>query len=303
MRKRNTGPLPITSIPRSHLDSSQHGSVDVVLKDLKNCSRRLHVALGAFRDEYQVLERLYYKGKNQHRVALFWRRIVEIRRFCRRLDGLHIDQTVDTLRGSFFSPEDIPNNPKMMKGSWTHYPGITLVAMVLQCISMSSALLEKMQEKLLEAYRSFTLAMQSGAFLQLILILIAVVSRMSAVSTELQEILQTMQGIAQRISGILSTPTTLTLSLPTAEAVRDEATDLEHHHQDPSTSDTDIVKPSVLDCAKSAVPTGPARIVVERELKETKVAVKTSKGTKDNEHRRKKKREKPRDEIDDIFGF
>jgi len=51
------------------------------------------------------------------------------------------------------------------------------------------ALLQKMQERSLEAYRSFTLAMQTGAFVQLLLLLIAIVSRLRILSIETQEAL------------------------------------------------------------------------------------------------------------------
>jgi hypothetical protein len=53
-------------------------------------------------NEAQVLERLYYKGKNQHRGALFWRRVGETRRYSARLGGIHIDDVVEILRYSFF---------------------------------------------------------------------------------------------------------------------------------------------------------------------------------------------------------
>ena len=33
-----------------------------------------------------MLERLYYKGKNQHRTALFWQRVAEMRKFGERVD-------------------------------------------------------------------------------------------------------------------------------------------------------------------------------------------------------------------------
>lgn len=92
----------ISSTPRGSFDESRHILIDASLKDLKLCSRRLQTAIGAFGEECQILERVYYKGKNQHRGALFWRRVVEIRRYCDRVRGLHIDNIVDVLRCSFF---------------------------------------------------------------------------------------------------------------------------------------------------------------------------------------------------------
>lgn len=88
--------------PRTSLDHTKHASVDTVLKDLKLCARCLQTLLKAQLSEAHVLERLYYKGKNQHRGALFWRRVVEMRRFCNRVDDMHIDVVVDNFHHSFF---------------------------------------------------------------------------------------------------------------------------------------------------------------------------------------------------------
>lgn len=88
--------------PRTSLDHTKHASVDTVLKDLKLCARCLQTSLKAQLNEARILERLYYKGKNQHRGALFWRRVVEMRRFCNRVDDMHIDVVVDDFHYSFF---------------------------------------------------------------------------------------------------------------------------------------------------------------------------------------------------------
>jgi len=88
--------------PRALLDQTSYAFVDSALKDLKNYSRRLKIVLAAHGDELQILERLYYKGKNQHRSGLFWHRAAEIRRYGGRLDGMHISDVVDVLRFSFF---------------------------------------------------------------------------------------------------------------------------------------------------------------------------------------------------------
>jgi len=90
------------SAPRRLLDESRHALLDVSLKNLKLCSCRLQIALQAFKEEHRILDRTYYKGKNQHRGALFWRRVVEIRRYCGRVDDVHIGSLIEALRSSFF---------------------------------------------------------------------------------------------------------------------------------------------------------------------------------------------------------
>jgi hypothetical protein len=92
-------------VPRALVPHALHNDIDAILKDLKICSRRLHHALDSHADEVQLLDRVYYKSKNQHRGALFWRRVVEMRRYSKRLDKAMILSTVEEIRTSFFGPE------------------------------------------------------------------------------------------------------------------------------------------------------------------------------------------------------
>ena len=90
-------------IARSCLDSKHYSAIDNILKDLRLASQRLADNSSYFRDELILLERLYYKNLNQHRTAVFWRRIVEVRRLGRRIYDASISDMVDSLRYSFFS--------------------------------------------------------------------------------------------------------------------------------------------------------------------------------------------------------
>jgi hypothetical protein len=78
-----------------------------VLKELKSCSRRLQTTFSAYHDELQILERLFYKGKNQHRSALFWKRAAEMKRYGERLDALGFPDMFALLRSSFFGATSI----------------------------------------------------------------------------------------------------------------------------------------------------------------------------------------------------
>ena len=103
MPPRRHVPSPhLRCTPRSALEASNHPAIDTVLKQLKTCSRRLQAALASHRTELQILERLYYKGKNQHRTALFWQRVAEMRKLGERLDEMHMDDVVESMRLSFW---------------------------------------------------------------------------------------------------------------------------------------------------------------------------------------------------------
>lgn len=100
--KRSRIPPPVSFSTRASLDASEHASIDSILKDLKTGTRHLHAVFSLYENEVQILQRLYYKGKNQHRSALFWKRLSEMKRYSERLDGLALLENVERLRSSFF---------------------------------------------------------------------------------------------------------------------------------------------------------------------------------------------------------
>ncbi|KAG8220901.1 hypothetical protein J3R82DRAFT_2401 [Butyriboletus roseoflavus] len=182
-------PVTITTVPRSTIAHTYHKEIDAILKDLRLCSRRLKSALGAFKDELRTLERLYYKCKNQHRMALFFKRVPEMRRYGRRLNELDILERVDLLRASFVGLERT-SDQKALRSSWSHVPEKPYVYFLTERLTACSTLVCKMRERLEKAYRHFALAMQTGAFVQHIILFVAISSRMSVLSSELEEALQ-----------------------------------------------------------------------------------------------------------------
>ncbi|SRR6266404_4214333 len=89
-------------LARASLDSSKHPSVDAFLKSLKLHTRKLSVLLSQHATELAVLERIYYINNNQHRAAIFWKRVVEARRYSRRLKSCDVSSLISDLRVSFY---------------------------------------------------------------------------------------------------------------------------------------------------------------------------------------------------------
>lgn len=117
MSTRNLNSLErLTLKQRTELHPSLHTNVDVFLKTLKPCYRRFQAALVSLENEGQILERIYYKGKNQHRSALFWRRIAEMRRFSNKVVELNALRTMTCLARSFFGG----TLEKEYVGLWTY---------------------------------------------------------------------------------------------------------------------------------------------------------------------------------------
>ena len=92
---------------RAFLDSSKHQFVDGFLKSLKLHMRKISALLAQHATELVVLERIYYINNNQHRAALFWKRVVEARRYSRRLNSCDVSFFVNGLRRSFY--DDLPD--------------------------------------------------------------------------------------------------------------------------------------------------------------------------------------------------
>jgi hypothetical protein len=88
-------------LARTSLDSSNHSYVNVFLKSLKLNTRALGALFAQQATELAVLERLHYLNNNQHRPALFWQRVIEARRYARRLRSLDVPSLLDGLRRSF----------------------------------------------------------------------------------------------------------------------------------------------------------------------------------------------------------
>ncbi|KAJ4495566.1 hypothetical protein C8R41DRAFT_827181 [Lentinula lateritia] len=196
-RRLLPAPSPSLSERRS-LSPAQHAAVDSVLKDLKLSFRRLSTMTTALADETQVLDRLHYKNKNQHRSSLFSRRINELRRYSHRTEDFQTCSLVNDLRQSFFGKVD-ESQSKQMKGSWSHYPDEKYVQKIKERFSLFLDLLRKMYTISFEAFNFFSLAIQTGAFVQLYLTLIAVTSRLATVVAEMIEILQFVIPVIDRL--------------------------------------------------------------------------------------------------------
>ncbi|KAH9946177.1 uncharacterized protein BXZ73DRAFT_37079 [Epithele typhae] len=181
--RRRVPPPSLVCNSRSTLATQFQPDVDALLKRLRTCTRRLRVVLASHRTELQVLERLYYKGKNQHRTALFWQRVAEMRRYGGRVEEMHLWDVVESLRLSFWG-EASERTSKLLKGPWTKYPDASSILYVLERCSSCCTLIDKTQERLLSVYQAFNLMMQTSAFLQLIVTLSAIASRLSTLLLE-----------------------------------------------------------------------------------------------------------------------
>lgn len=88
-------------LPRASVEAVHYAAIDNELKSLKLLSRRIQSAIAAHLAELQILHRLFYKNKNQHRGALFWRNISEVRRYAEKLQDLDVLNAINAFRNAF----------------------------------------------------------------------------------------------------------------------------------------------------------------------------------------------------------
>ncbi|KAH9996915.1 hypothetical protein BJV77DRAFT_986954 [Russula vinacea] len=168
-------------LARASLDSSEHSLINVFLNAL----------FAQHATELAVLERIYYINNNQHRPALFWQRVVEARRYSRRLRSLDVPSLVDGLRRSFYG-DVVDASSKLQKGAWTHYPPAPSLKSFLARVRTCTALLDKTCVRMRGIYHMLSLAMQSGAFLHLVVTLTALVARIAHLSSAVRGVLSTL---------------------------------------------------------------------------------------------------------------
>ncbi|KAJ1309703.1 hypothetical protein OPQ81_006468 [Rhizoctonia solani] len=133
-----------------------------------------------------LLERVYYKGKNQHGLSLFWRSVVSVRRMCARIHETNISGLLEVLGGMFH--EEPFGGQKVFSGAWTRVPPPVNLGQILERLLDIEILLKSAITAFQKAYRAFCLAMPNTAFLQLTIILVGIVSRSSAVASALLDV-------------------------------------------------------------------------------------------------------------------
>lgn len=331
-RARSCVPTVTSFSERASLENSLHSTVDCILKDLKACSRRLQAALASYQDEMQVLERLYYRSKNQHRAALFFKRISEIRRYGWRLLEVNMTEDVHLLRASFYGAT-VVQSEKLMRGSWNHVPTRSYVSFITERFKAYSCLILKTSERVREAYYHFSLAMQSGAFIQLIVLFAGLASRMATLLTEMGDCVQGCEAACDRVlSAIDPTHKPSFIAGPrtskTSEHLLSRQSDQPTPTIDPYIpledfgsavsreetldlpSSTQVDARAVMEKTRS-INSNPLHVAVVVEkvavttlsTRKNKVATKRKTLSTPAEQGRSKKVKEKRDEIDDIFDF
>lgn len=233
--------------------------------------------------------------------------MAEVRRYCSRLGAIRIDNVVEILRHSFFG-EGAYGNPKLAKGSWTHFPDIPSMLFTVERLSATSALVKQMHARLVDAYRFFTLTMQSGAFLQLVLTVLALVSRLGTISFEVLEALQATSETIRCIVEAVSTPEIGCVVHASDSKGHDSAVSISQamkrnqrrNSLSPSLTEVATNDPSATTNSES-IPLSTTVVRTVRPGPDQQIP--EGKAHSWHEVKRRIKKRNAKDEIDEIFGF
>ncbi|KAF5330901.1 hypothetical protein D9619_005553 [Psilocybe cf. subviscida] len=298
-------------LPRASVEAVHYAAIDNELKSLKLLSRRIQSAIAAHLVELQILHRLFYKNKNQHRGALFWRNISEVRRYAEKLQDLDVLNAINAFRNAFHGEDSSFTG----KGPWTHVPSDKMMLDFEKYCDIVSRLSEKTSTICLNAYRMFHRSMQSGAFLQVLLMFIAMASRMRLISAELVEISTSVKSCITRLRGVAVVTESVKEVKDTGEncppgiAVADDL-DVTEVVVDP----TEVLnfgaeiygtvpKPPILATTKVVEASTITSVLSESKRKKLQRRSESQGDNATPVPPRKRKRKVAKNEIDDIFGF
>ncbi|KAF8590559.1 hypothetical protein K439DRAFT_1300817, partial [Ramaria rubella] len=173
--------------PRCSIEFSRHSSIDISLKDFRNVAQRTLTFSTSFSNELQLLNRIFYKGKNQHRSAIFWRKIQEVRRLGTRIKELNIPRLVEDWRYAFYTEDRA--NPKKLRGAWEQTPDETACTSMLRRIHSVCLLINQTRIRLRFAYSAFTRQVRTATFIPLAISLVSITSRLDFLVSGLYETL------------------------------------------------------------------------------------------------------------------
>ncbi|CCO33303.1 hypothetical protein BN14_07377 [Rhizoctonia solani AG-1 IB] len=113
--------------PRDNIDVP---AVAQLLKQLKSGHKNARNSQKLLFTEMHILERVYYKGNNQHGLSLFWRSVVSVRRMSARIYETNLPGLLEAL-GSMFH-EELFGGQKVFSGAWTRIPSLSSIAQIME---------------------------------------------------------------------------------------------------------------------------------------------------------------------------
>ncbi|CAG8439264.1 6547_t:CDS:2 [Diversispora eburnea] len=131
-------------------------------------------------EELNILERLYYKNKNQHKRTIYFRKIEEVRRITNRFKEMNIGDLLLEFIGWFYGADQDQNKKhQKQKKQWDHIPSRNMGLYVLSRINCAISLMDEALESYLDTYSNIQLLLRQTEFMTLALTMISILARLN----------------------------------------------------------------------------------------------------------------------------
>ncbi|RHZ47643.1 hypothetical protein Glove_575g22 [Diversispora epigaea] len=131
-------------------------------------------------EELNILERLYYKNKNQHKRTIYFRKIEEVRRITNRFKEMNIGDLLLEFIGWFYGVDQDQNKKyQKQKKPWDHVPSRNMGLYVLNRINCATSLMDQALESYLDTYSNIQLLLRQTEFMTLALTMASILARLN----------------------------------------------------------------------------------------------------------------------------
>ncbi|CAG8612320.1 14969_t:CDS:2, partial [Cetraspora pellucida] len=125
--------------------------------------------------EMNILERLYYKNKNQHKRAEYFRKIEEVRRIILRFKEMRIGELMSEFIGLFYGND----KNQIHQRKWEYVPSREISLYVLNRANCATILMDKALKCYLDAYTNFRSLLCQAEFMPFALACLSVLARLN----------------------------------------------------------------------------------------------------------------------------
>ncbi|CAG8633651.1 5377_t:CDS:2 [Funneliformis caledonium] len=142
-------------------------------------------------DEANILERLYYKNKNQHQRSIYFRKIVEIRRMLKRIKEMEINVLMSEFLGNFYSTKISGK----AQNTWDQVPSQEMVVFVMNRLICVAFLMNKALGTFIDTFDTFNALLRQTEFMSFALTCLAILARLNILTRVLLQEIKKCYGL------------------------------------------------------------------------------------------------------------
>ncbi|RIA90700.1 hypothetical protein C1645_822997 [Glomus cerebriforme] len=141
-------------------------------------------------DEANILERLYYKNKNQHQRAGYFRKIIEVRKVLKRIKEMEINELMSEFMGTFYSTKI-----GKIRSTWDQVPSQEMVIFIMNRLIGIVLLMNKALNIYSDAFNTFNILLRQTEFMSFALACLAILARLNILTRVILEEIKRCYGL------------------------------------------------------------------------------------------------------------